>query len=89
MAGIKMKSSHVSNSNSSATVSGTLPRSAAVSKTSRSSVIRLNSWYAPYAPEFSNVLRLVEDDTAALRHQRRETCECRSANCEVQSVQLS
>ena len=41
-----------------------------MSKTSRSSVTTLDAWDASYAPEFSNVLRLVEDDTAALRQIR-------------------
>ena len=45
----------------------TLPRSAAVSKTSRSSFATSGRWNTPDASGYFDVLRLVEDDTAALR----------------------
>jgi hypothetical protein len=48
-----------------------------VSQTSRSRVTKLDAWDQPYASGFSNVLRLVEDDTAAPRQIRNRHGSCR------------
>ena len=45
----------------------TLPRSAAVSQISRGSFATSGCWNTPDASGYFDVLRLVEDDTAALR----------------------
>ena len=49
-----------------------LRRSAAVAQTSRRRVTRTNKWNVLQAPEVSTWLRLVEDDTAALRRFRNQ-----------------